>query len=455
FSMMQLGSLHAANKEFELSNKYFRKAEPLFEQYTTPYDQNTFKINYAFALSSAKKYAKAITTYKDALKYYEKENMLDDMTYCYEQLAFCYEQAGDFKNALVFMKKFRKTSQQVDNESVKVKLNELNLQYETEKKERQILQQKNELIEDKARFSRYQSIFLAGLLLMGMALFIYRYFAIQRERKLRSAFQSTFLNVLQLKEHFEGKGSMSEKIEITTEVNDLANRINTDLGLITADIDSKLLSSKSFNYTVSHELKRYLSQLEDDISEIGIQSKNNSAVAESLEKVSSLKNLTSKLLELSSIEKETLKVSRFDLRQLVEQCLDELQIPKTIAISLDLTTKEIQADRLFIRQAITNLLENAVKYTQTTSDVIIEVISRYTDDNKVEITIMDNGKGITDATKREQIFEAFFQAENAKKGNGLGLAIVKKIIEKHDGYVFAQQNKPTGLKVGFGIPIQS
>lgn len=112
-------------------------------------------------------------------------------------------------------------------------------------------------------------------------------------------------------------------------------------------------------------------------------------------------------------------------------------------------------DTLAMTHVLTNLIENAVKYTNNGS---IEIKACYTKEHKVHICVKDDGIGF-DQNDAAQFFEPFYRGENVKRevsmrGTGLGLYIVKKFIEAHGGQVWA---KSTGLGRGsvFGITLES
>jgi signal transduction histidine kinase len=107
------------------------------------------------------------------------------------------------------------------------------------------------------------------------------------------------------------------------------------------------------------------------------------------------------------------------------------------------------ADRTRINQVISNLLDNAIKFTDKGFiDIIIE--KKYTE-NKVNISVKDTGCGI-DQIILPKLFSKF--ATKSKGGTGLGLYISKNIIETHGGQIYANNNKDgKGATFGFSLPI--
>jgi signal transduction histidine kinase len=114
----------------------------------------------------------------------------------------------------------------------------------------------------------------------------------------------------------------------------------------------------------------------------------------------------------------------------------------------------IHADPDRLRQVLSNLLDNALKFT-TQGEISI---SCEEDDQSgfVRIAVTDTGCGI-DAAALPKIFERLFQSPNAiessRKGLGLGLHISKHLVEMHGGRIWAESNPGEGTKVSFTMPV--
>ncbi len=107
-----------------------------------------------------------------------------------------------------------------------------------------------------------------------------------------------------------------------------------------------------------------------------------------------------------------------------------------------------------VKLVITNLIDNAVRYTSEKGKV---VVSLEKNDNNIEVSVEDSGIGIPEDQK-ERIFTKFFRASNAVRteteGSGLGLFICKNIIEAHDGEVWFESEEGKGSKFYFSLPIK-
>jgi two-component system sensor histidine kinase TctE len=112
----------------------------------------------------------------------------------------------------------------------------------------------------------------------------------------------------------------------------------------------------------------------------------------------------------------------------------------------------IKANALLLREALTNLIDNAIKYSGHDAGHGGEVtVGVATDGADVLIVIADNGPGIPPAD-RARVFERFVRATDQGEGCGLGLAIVRDIVAQHGGTVELRDAEPHGLKVVIRLP---
>lgn len=112
----------------------------------------------------------------------------------------------------------------------------------------------------------------------------------------------------------------------------------------------------------------------------------------------------------------------------------------------------VYGDVELIRQVITNLLENAIKYTPQGGKISFSVLHRTT--QKIQISICDNGPGIPEETK-ERIFEGHFRLkrDEAKEGYGIGLALCRQVIQAHYGQIWVDSEPNSGSCFHFTLPV--
>ena len=113
----------------------------------------------------------------------------------------------------------------------------------------------------------------------------------------------------------------------------------------------------------------------------------------------------------------------------------------------------VRVDAGLIVQVLINLVNNAVKYTPTGSNIRIKAIPR---ENMAEICVSDNGSGISDELK-ERVFEMFFTGSNpigdSRRSLGLGLTLCQTIIHAHNGEMTLKGNSPHGCIFSFTVPL--
>ncbi len=169
--------------------------------------------------------------------------------------------------------------------------------------------------------------------------------------------------------------------------------------------------------------------------------------------------LVDKVLKLSMFENQgiELKYESLNLRGIVTEVVEslKLQLEKykaTVNVKYEGDT-EMQGDRLHLLSVVFNLLDNALKYRKTDTEMKIEVEMKGTENN-VQLIITDNGIGIS-PEYQEKIFEKFFRVPHGDthnaKGYGLGLSYVAQVIKKHRGAITIQS--ASGEGTGFTITL--
>jgi two-component system, OmpR family, phosphate regulon sensor histidine kinase PhoR len=262
--------------------------------------------------------------------------------------------------------------------------------------------------------------------------------------------------------------------------NSFASRpINTDLSEITSQVQQFVSEKKleidtlidkeefrrEFLGNVSHELKTPLFTVQGYISTLldGAM-KDKSILKKYLERaekgVERLIHIVEDLDTIAKLEmsEERIEMNNFDMINLIQGVFDLLEMKannKEIKLSFDKKYYKpimIKANYEKIQQVIINLVENSIKYGKTkglTKISIEEVIN-----NKVLITIKDNGEGI-EKQNLTRLFERFYRVDKSgarsEGGSGLGLAIVKHIIEAHNERIFVESSFGQGSEFSFTL----
>ena len=168
-----------------------------------------------------------------------------------------------------------------------------------------------------------------------------------------------------------------------------------------------------------------------------------------------LARLVGQLLDLSRLEAGKLKLEpeNTDLAVLVEQVVcNAREWSDRHPISFDgPTSLEAHVDPLRLEQVLTNLLDNAIKYSPDGGEIDVRLARG--PDGTVEMAVRDHGMGIP-PDKRDQIFERFYQAhgDGYQSGMGLGLHISREIVELHGGQIRAEFPDGAGTRFTVCLP---
>jgi len=178
--------------------------------------------------------------------------------------------------------------------------------------------------------------------------------------------------------------------------------------------------------------------------------------------VGRLAGLVGDLLSLSRLEDERghFEMEFLDLAAIADECLKGQQgtaEAKRIRMTSDLTEEllPVRGDRSALRQALDNLLDNALKYTPEGGEVVLKA---YGQEGQVIVEIEDTGIGI-EPEDRTRIFERFYRVDKARSrelgGTGLGLSIVKHTVLGHGGEISVESNPGRGSRFRLRIPLAS
>jgi signal transduction histidine kinase len=212
---------------------------------------------------------------------------------------------------------------------------------------------------------------------------------------------------------------------------------------------------RNFLLSVTHELKSPLASIKlllqtiqkRDLSKQQIQD----FIGKSLLDIERLDDMVENMLLASKIDNRsyTFPKAEFNLSALVDSVVNRLQLNKCDLtqqlINAEIEPKiEITGDKFALTSVVTNLLENAIKYSGPCEVVDVKLYSR---DNKIFLEVADHGIGISDAEK-PRIFDKFYRvgSEDTRntKGTGLGLYIVKEVLDKHEASIRVKDNNPSG-----------
>ncbi len=254
-------------------------------------------------------------------------------------------------------------------------------------------------------------------------------------------------------------GNLSRRVEITNR-NDDFDQLAANLNQMLDRIQTLMEDIRRVSDNIAHDLRTPLTRLRQHMEEARRQVDSESISAISLEssirEADSLLTTFNALLRIARIEagQVTTDFAVLDYRTLVEDVVEfyePLAEEKNQFLTVDAgNTIKTMGDRDLLFQALANVIENAIKYTQENGHISV-VLSQL--DNEAVITIADNGPGIP-AEERERVFRRFYRLDRSRSttGNGLGLSMVAAVVTMHQGQIRLMDNDP-GLKTVMQFPL--
>jgi two-component system sensor histidine kinase TctE len=285
---------------------------------------------------------------------------------------------------------------------------------------------------------------LFPLLLLGAVLSVLVYAGIQRGLAPLQRLEAQLAN--------RSAASLSpiEMTQAPPEVHSLATALNQ---LLTT-LRRSLSQEKRFLNDAAHQLRTPLAGLISQ-TELAMQEREPEALLQRLQKVHTgavrSAHLVHQLLSLARTEADVV-LRPVDGAALAREVAREWT-PRAVAADIDLgyegeDSMTVAADALLLREALSNLIDNALRYAGRGASVTVRAHQR---ENACVLEVEDNGPGLSpqDLTR---VFERFWRASDLPGGCGLGLAIVAEIAQRHGGRAQAHGQTPQGLVLRLVLP---
>lgn len=254
-------------------------------------------------------------------------------------------------------------------------------------------------------------------------------------------------------------GDFESRIEINKndEIGELCDTIN----YMANELSQAENLKNDFISSVSHELRTPLTAIrgwgETAKMSVGV---DEELVTRGLDVVLSeadrLSSLVEELLDFSRMEtgKMTVVSQPLDICRLLSESVDmyvELSRQQGIELIYTRPTEELEVlgDPNRLKQVFINIIDNAVKYTESGGQVLV---SQTAEEACVRISVRDTGVGIP-AQDIDRVKEKFYKANKTVRGSGIGLAVADEIIKQHQGLLFIESTEGAGTTVTIVLPI--
>lgn len=403
---LSIASLYAGLGDLKKAEAYFNEAGKILLPSDAPSNIGRYYYYYGdFLVSTNTNPKKGLAYFQKAAEIWKNSGAKFMQSKAITGIVNGYEALGNYKLAYQYQKEYQVLNEEIIGEETQKQVQELNIRYETEKKDVQLAQQKVQLLEKQQRITQIALSAALVLLVLIALLAYYRHRQKQKIIKMESEFEQT-----------------TQQLE-------------------------------SFNYSVSHDLRRPLVNAQISLDSLEKELYKNeeqlNLVAKTKQSILAMNEIVDTMLNLASIEKNKLQFSKVSTNELVEDIIDSFDDhQKSIIFINKLPT--INADTRLIRQVFINLISNAIKYSASSPMPHIEIKSECKN-GSVEFSIKDNGVGF-DEKYSNRLFQLFGRLHHDIYGIGVGLVIVKKIVEKHGGKVWASAQLGKGATFNFEIP---
>ena len=254
-------------------------------------------------------------------------------------------------------------------------------------------------------------------------------------------------------------GDVKKRVEIQqeNEIGELANSFN----IMAESIEKSDVTRKEFISNVSHELRSPITSIKGFVGGIldGVipKDRENYYLKIVYDEVDRLARLVNDLLDMSAMEsgKFKLTISEFDINQAIRLCILNLESKakdKKLTVKCTLFDERtfVAGDRDRIIQVITNLIENAIKYSYDKGQIEVKAIYK---GEKVIVSIFNTGATIKDSDINN-IWDRFYKSDKSrtnKISTGLGLPIVRIILSQHNEDIRVENIEGKGVKFTFTL----
>lgn len=435
-----IGLIHLDQSNYDEAYENFRQAYRYFKQVGYKMGQMWASHNMGIAKVSLGEYESARNYFTQSLNMSRQLNYLEGVMANDQKLSELHEKLGDYKSALDYYHAYTAINDSIHSTKLKERIAQLEALYKVESQEKQLTQTAEQL-----KQLRIQKLAILVVLVIVVLMAVFIYVAYRQKKSVELKLASNKLDL---------ENAVIEKTR------ELENQI-TERRI--AEESDKLKSA--FLANMSHELRTPMNAIiafSHFLRDNGLSAdKRNEYLDHITSAGDSLLHLIDDIIDIAKIEAKQLKIfigpvniSRL-LRELY-RVFQELKAKNSSAVELEIIMDPnfdfiINTDSLRVKQILTNLLENAFKYTEkgTIQFGFLQL------EEGLQFFVKDTGMGIP-KEKQSKIFERFSQLEYALDrkfgGTGLGLTISKNLAELLGGRLWVDSEEGRGSTFYFLVP---
>ncbi len=432
-----MGEVYLKKGNYQTAIDYFNKAIEIQEKHGVLYGLILFNVNLAEAYSRKGNPVTANRYLLNALAISKESNFNITILEVYKLLSDNYRVLNDHKTALIYLEEYLKMQDSIYSKELQQAVTNAKIKYETEKRDRIInelkLKEKENQLRQKNNIIILFIIIIFVMLVLAVTIFL---FYRQRNRYAKSLEKEIEERKLLEKDIIRARNKAQESDRVKTSL--LAN--------MSHEFRTPLNGILGFAEIIKNDSES------KDIKE------SSGYIIESGERLMNTINSIMLLSQLESgISEENIKRINFNVCELLSDLAEKYKAEaKNRKLNLQLHTEkvpQINADKNLINLALSNIIENALKFTNKGS---VEIDCRnMMKEKKVSIAIKDTGIGI-DRKHLSTIFKEFRQGSEGYgrqyEGSGLGLSISKKIITLFGGKIYAQSESGKGTTFTIHLP---
>jgi len=245
------------------------------------------------------------------------------------------------------------------------------------------------------------------------------------------------------------------------QLNQVSEQINHNLDRLSSLMDNTKQTATAIAHDLRTPINRASLMLQEAKQSVNKQAADSGAMIERAEnELHNVSDIFDTILRISrvSLSDDTKNFERLSLFEVVDDMVQTYQpvaAEQNIALSLAIDKSveySVQGDKNMLRQALVNLIENAITYCPDAADIVVSVFIN--DEQLICLDVSDNGPGLPEESL-EKVLEPFYRENSSRDspGNGLGLALVKAIANKHRALLQLRNLHP-GLSCMIIFPLE-